>query len=155
MTFILALVFVILISIATKRSVMGRRFVAVGANPGAAAAGGIPVLPYQIATYSVAALCYAVAGMLYTGFIGSASQTAGNDYLLPAIAAVVVGGTPFSGGRGSVVASGVAALFMTQLGQMVLALGASTAIQLLVQALAIVVAVTIRLLPGMFAWLRR
>jgi ribose transport system permease protein len=129
--------------------VYGRRFVAVGANPAAAAAAGIPVLRYQVGTYAVAAVCFAVAGMLFTGFIGSASQTAGNDYLLPAIAAVVVGGTPFTGGRGSVIASGVAALFMVQLGQMVLALGAGTAVQLLVQALAIILAVTIRHFPAL------
>jgi ribose transport system permease protein len=61
-----------------------------------------------------------------------------------------VGGTPFSGGRGSVVASGVAALFMAQLGQLVLSMGASTAIQLLVQAAAIIIAVTIRHVPALF-----
>jgi ribose transport system permease protein len=144
MTLVLALAFVILISGATRRTVHGRRFTAVGANPAAAEATGIPILRYQVSTYAIAALCYAVAGMLFAGFIGSASPTAGNDYLLPAIAAVVVGGTPFTGGRGSVVASAVAALFITQLGQMVLALGASTAVQLLVQALAITLAVLIR-----------
>jgi ribose transport system permease protein len=149
MTLVLALLFIAFISFATKRTVYGRRFVAVGANPAAAAAAGIPVLRYQVGTYAVAAVCFAVAGMLFTGFIGSASQTAGNDYLLPAIAAVVVGGTPFTGGRGSVIASGVAALFMVQLGQMVLALGAGTAVQLLVQALAIILAVTIGHLPAL------
>ncbi|SCB47452.1 ABC transporter permease [Rhizobium multihospitium] len=149
MTLILALLFIAFISFATKRTAFGRRFVAVGANPAAAAAAGIPILRYQVATYGIAAVCFSVAGMLFTGFIGSASQTAGNDYLLPAIAAVVVGGTPFTGGRGSVVASGVAALFMVQLGQMVLALGAGTAVQLLVQALAIILAVTIRHVPGL------
>ncbi|WP_197716878.1 ABC transporter permease [Mesorhizobium sp. DCY119] len=147
MTVVLALLFIIVISVVTKRTIAGRRFVAVGANPAAAAAAGIPTLRYQVATYAVAAICYAVAGMLFTGFIGTASHIAGNDYLLPAIAAVVVGGTPFSGGRGSVIASGMAALFMAQLGQMVLALGADTSVQLLVQALAIVVAVTIRHIP--------
>lgn len=155
MTLVLALVFIIVISLATKRTVAGRRFVSVGANPAAAAAAGIPVLRYQVATYAVAAMCFAVAGMLYTGFIGSASQTAGNDYLLPAIAAVVVGGTPFSGGRGSVIASGVAALFMVQLNQMVLALGAQTSIQLLVQALVIIIAVTVRHVPDLLRFLRR
>lgn len=147
MTLLLALLFIIVISVATRRTIAGRRFVAVGANPAAAEAAGIPVLRYQIATYAVSAVCFSVAGMLYTGFIGSASQTAGVDYLLPAIAAVVVGGTPFAGGRGSVIASGVAALFIVQLGQMVLALGAGTSVQLLVQALAIVVAVAIRYVP--------
>ncbi|MCA0043507.1 ABC transporter permease [Celeribacter sp. ASW11-22] len=147
MTLILAMLFIIVISIVTKRTIPGRRFVAVGANPAAATAAGIPILRYQVATYAIASLCFAVAGMLFTGFIGSASQTAGVDYLLPAIAAVVVGGTPFNGGRGSVIASGVAALFMTQLGQMVLALGAGTSVQLLVQALAIIIAVAVRNIP--------
>ncbi|WP_238367789.1 ABC transporter permease [Mesobacterium pallidum] len=155
MTLILAVGFIIVISVVTKRTIAGRRFVAVGANPAAATAAGIPILRYQVATYAIAALCFAVAGMLFTGFIGSASQTAGVDFLLPAIAAVVVGGTPFSGGRGSVIASGVAALFMAQLGQMVLALGASTAIQLLVQALAIIIAVAVRHLPALFGYMRR
>ncbi len=154
MTLVLALLFIIVISIATKRTTAGRRFVAVGANPAAATAAGIPILRYQIATYAIAALCFAVAGMLFTGFIGSASQTAGVDYLLPAIAAVVVGGTPFTGGRGSVIASGVAALFMAQLGQMVLALGAGTPVQLLVQALVIVVAVAVRQVPDLLRFLK-
>lgn len=154
MTLLLAVGFIIVISIVTKRTIAGRRFVAVGANPSAATAAGIPVLRYQVATYAVAAMCFGVAGMLFTGFIGSASQTAGNDYLLPAIAAVVVGGTPFSGGRGSVIASGIAALFLAQLGQMVLALGADTAVQLLVQASAIIIAVTVRHVPGLLKTLR-
>lgn len=149
MTLILALLFIVVISVVTKRTVAGRRFVAVGANPAAATAAGIPILRYQVATYAVASLCFAVAGMLFTGFIGSASRTAGVDYLFPAIAAVVVGGIPFSGGRGSVIASGVAALFMAQLGQMVLALGASTAIQLLVQAMVIIIAVAVRHVPDL------
>ncbi len=154
MTLVLALLFIIVISIATKSTTSGRRFVAVGANPAAATAAGIPILRYQIATYAIAALCFAVAGMLFTGFIGSASQTAGVDYLLPAIAAVVVGGTPFTGGRGSVIASGVAALFMAQLSQMVLALGAGTPVQLLVQALVIVIAVAVRQVPDLLRFLK-
>jgi ribose transport system permease protein len=150
----LALLFVILVSVMTRSTVMGRRFVAVGANPVTALAAGIPVLRYQVGTYALASICFCVAGILYSGYIGSASPYAGNDYLLPAIAAVVVGGTPFSGGRGSVVASGVAALFMTQLGQLVLSLGASTPVQLLVQAGAIVLAMTIRHLPSVLALMR-
>jgi ribose transport system permease protein len=150
----LALLFIVLVSVMTRSTVMGRRFVAVGANPVTALAAGIPVLRYQVGTYALASICFCVAGILYSGYIGSASPYAGNDYLLPAIAAVVVGGTPFSGGRGSVVASGVAALFMTQLGQLVLSLGASTPVQLLVQAGAIVLAMTIRHLPSLLAFMR-
>lgn len=146
-TLLLSVAFIVAVAVISARTVIGRRFVAVGANPRAARAAGMRVLTYQVGTYAAAAICFAVAGMLYAGFIGSASQNAGNDFLLPGIAAVVVGGTPFSGGRGSVIASGVAAIFMTQLGIMVLALGASSAVQLLVQALVIVLAVVIKELP--------
>ena len=143
-----ALIFVIAVWVVTRKTAIGRRFVAVGVNPRTAEAAGVRVFAYQVGAYMASGLCFAVAGMLLAGFIGNASQTAGNDYLMPAIAAVVVGGTPFTGGRGSVIASAVAALFMAQLGQMVLALGAGSAVQLLVQAAAILAATTIRYLPA-------
>lgn len=145
----LAIIFIVVVAIVTKRTVLGRRFVAVGVNHRTATATGIVALRYQVGAYVVSAVCFAVAGILLAGYIGNASHTAGNDYLMPAIAAVVVGGTPFTGGRGSVIASGIAALFMAQLSQLVLALGAGPAIQLLVQALAILLATTIRLLPSL------
>jgi ribose transport system permease protein len=144
---LLAIAFVIAAAFITTYTAYGRRFVAVGVNPRAARTSGIIAERYQVGAYAMAGLCFAVTGMLLAGYIGNASAAAGNDYLLPGIAAVVVGGTPFSGGRGSVIASGIAALFMTQLGQMVLSLGATSAVQLLVQALAIVLATSIRGLP--------
>ena len=146
-TLLFALFFVALTAVVVRKTVVGRRFIAVGANPRAAEAAGVPVLSYQVGSYVAAGVCFAVSGLLLAGFIGSASQTAGNDYLLTSIAAVAVGGTPFTGGRGSVVASAVAALFLAQLGQMVLALGAAPAVQLLIQATAILGAATIRHIP--------
>jgi ribose transport system permease protein len=139
---------VISTSIIATKAVVGRRFVAVGVSPRAAEAAGIRVAKYQIAAYVASALCCCVGGILLAGYIGSASTALGNDYLMPAIAAVVVGGTPLTGGKGSIVASAAAALFMTQLGQMVLALGAGTSIQLLVQACAIPLAMALRYLPA-------
>jgi ribose transport system permease protein len=146
-TLFFALLFVAVIAVILRGTVVGRRYVAVGANPRAAEAAGVPVLYYQIGSYVAAGVCFAVSGLLLAGYIGSASQTAGNDYLLTSIAAVAVGGTPFTGGRGSVIASAVAALFFAQLGQMVLALGAGTAVQLLIQVCAILGAATIRHIP--------
>lgn len=147
----MAVAFIAAVAMVTRSTPLGRRFTAVGVNPRAAQAAGISALRYLIGAYVLSAICFSVAGVLLAGYIGNASHTAGNDYLLPAIAAVVVGGTPFTGGRGSVIASGVAALFMAQLGQLVLALGAGPAIQLFVQALAILAATTIRLLPRLLA----
>jgi ribose transport system permease protein len=143
-----AVLFVFVAWFLTQRTTLGRRFIAVGVNPAAAYAAGVPVMRYQVGAYAASAICFSAAGMLLAGLIGSASPVAGNDYLMPAIAAVVVGGTKFTGGRGSVVASAAAALFMAQLGQMVLALGAGPAVQLLVQACAIVLAIAVRHLPA-------
>jgi len=150
-----ALVFVMTAWVITRKTAIGRRFVAVGVNPRAADAAGVRVMHYRVGAYVASAVCFSAAGMLLGGFIGSASQTSGNDYLLPAIAAVVVGGTPFTGGKGSVIASAVAALFMAQLGQLVLALGAGPAVQLLVQACAILLATTVRHLPSMMRKFRK
>jgi ribose transport system permease protein len=150
-----AFAFVVTAWFITRKTAIGRRFVAVGVNPRAAETAGVRVLQYRIGAYVASAVCFSAAGMLLAGFIGSASQTSGDDYLLPAIAAVVVGGTPFTGGKGSVVASAVAALFMAQLGQLVLALGAGPAVQLLVQAGAILLATTVRHLPSAVRKLRK
>lgn len=153
-TVLISAFFILAVTVVMKTTRLGRYFVVVGAAPRAAEAAGIRVMAYKIGTYTFASICFAVAGMLLAGFIGSASHLAGPEYLLPGIAVVVVGGTSFVGGRGSVIASGVAAVFMVQLGQLVLALGASTAVQLLIQALAIIVAVTIRHFPMIVAFMR-
>ena len=152
-TALLAITFIVLVTVVIRFTPIGRNFVIVGAAPRAARAAGINVTAYQIGTYAFASMCFAVTGILLAGVIGSASHLAGPNYLLPGIAAVVVGGTAFTGGTGSVVASGVAALFMQQLSQLVLAMGAGTAGQLLVQAIVIVLATTIRYLPSLLRFI--
>jgi ribose transport system permease protein len=150
---VFSVVLIVVLAALINKSRIGRNFLVVGAAPETAAVAGIPVLRYQIGTYVCASICFALAGMVLAGFVGSASHRAGNDYLLPGIAAVVVGGTSFVGGRGSVIASGVAAVFMIQLGQMVEAMGASASIQFLVQALAIVAATLVGNIPALLRWI--
>lgn len=143
---IIAVVLVVLLAVLSHRSVLGRRFTIVGASATTARAAGIRVSRYQTGAYIAASICAGVAGVLLAGFTGSATSTLGTPYLLTAIAAVVVGGTPFTGGRGSVIASAAAALFLSQLGQVTLALGAPTSVQLFVQSGALVLATGLRYL---------
>ena len=77
-------------------------------------------------------------------FLKTPGVFVGESYLLPSVAAVVLGGTALTGGVGSVVASAIAALFLTQLGQIVLSIGAPTSIQLLIQAAAIAIGMGLR-----------
>src|SRR2546429_697873 len=81
-----------------------------------------------------AAVLYGTAGVLLAGIVSQPDPFQGNNYLLPSVAAVALGGTSLLGGVGSVVASAVGALFLSQLQQFVLATGASAAVQNLVQA---------------------
>ena len=110
-------------------------------------AAGIRVRDYQVATYVLASLSYGAAGILVAGFLGTPEIGAGNDYLLPTIAAVVLGGTSLAGGRGSVVATAVGALFLTQLEQVVLGMGAPSSVQLVIQGSIIALGMALRYLP--------
>jgi ribose transport system permease protein len=130
-----------------KMTVAGRRFEAVGANPVAARSAGITVRGYVLASYVLAGICYAIAGIILASFLKTPGVFVGETYLLPSVAAVVLGGTALTGGSGSVIASAVAALFLTQLGQLVLSIGAPTSIQLLIQSATIAIGMGLRGIP--------
>lgn len=124
----------------------GQEFLACGASPRVGRAAGLIPARYELAAYVGSAACAGVAGIVLAGYAGAANNTLGDPYLLPAVAAVIIGGTPLTGGAGNIVATGLAALFLTQLVQLTLALGAPTSSQLLVQCVAIVLAVLLRTL---------
>ncbi len=126
----------------------GLRFLIAGASPPVARVVGIDPRRQELLSYVVSAACAGLAGVLVSGYAGSVTTTLGEPFLLPVVAAVIVGGTPLRGGAGSVVASGLAALFLTQLVQLTLAFGAPTSSQLLVQSGAIVAAVLVRRILG-------
>lgn len=144
---LIALALVAGVAFVIRRTVAGRRFVAIGTSAAAARAAGMPVRRYQAATYSIAAVCYGIAGVLVAGFLQTPGLSAGNSYLLPSIAAVVLGGTSLAGGSGSVLATAVGALFLTQLQQVVFGAGAPASVQLLVQSIAIGLGMALRRVP--------
>jgi ribose transport system permease protein len=127
----------ILLDIVLRKTTIGRRFCAVGANPRAAWIAGINIAAYQTAAFAAAAFLYGVAGILVSAFIRNPTLKVGEPYLLAPIAAAVLGGTAMSGGIGSMVAVAGAALFLTQLAQMLQMLGLSSALQFVIEGLAI------------------
>src|ERR1700674_6065203 len=64
-----AVVFVFVAWILTQRTTLGRRFIAVGVNPAAAHAAGVPIVRYQIGAYLASGVCFSAAGMLLAGLI--------------------------------------------------------------------------------------
>jgi ribose transport system permease protein len=79
----------------------GRRIYAVGNGERVAALSGVPVGRTLIGVYMLSGLCSAIVGALLTGFSGQASLGMGDEYLLPSIAVVVIGGALITGGRGT------------------------------------------------------
>ena len=130
-------------SVAVKRSVAGRRFEGVGANAVAARATGLRVTRHQAGAYIWAQVHYWLAGVLLAGIVSQPTAYQGDSYLLPSVAAVVLGGTSLLGGRGQLVATALAAVFLSQLEQFVLALGVPYAVRTLVQAAALAVGVAL------------
>ncbi len=84
------------------RTVFGRRLYAVGSNQNAAYSSGIPVRRVLLAVYAMAGLLAGLGGFLLSSRLGSGTPTAGTNYELDAIAAVVIGGARLSGGHGRV-----------------------------------------------------
>jgi ribose transport system permease protein len=144
---LIALALVAGVAFVLRRTTAGRRFVAIGTSAAAAHVAGMPVRRYRLATYSIAAVCYGVAGVLVAGYLQTPGLSAGNNYLLPSIAAVVLGGTSLAGGSGSVLATAVGALFLTQLQQVVFGAGAPASVQLLIQSIAIGLGMALRSVP--------
>jgi ribose transport system permease protein len=94
------ILFVCLATLLLERTILGRRFYAVGNGSQAAYLSGINVPVTTTAAYMLSGFCAALVGVLLSGFNGQATLGMGDEYLLPSIAVVVVGGTLITGGRG-------------------------------------------------------
>ncbi|MCW6511183.1 ABC transporter permease [Lichenifustis flavocetrariae] len=142
-----ALVVVTLAEVVVRATVMGRRFVAVGVSARAARAAALPVTSTKIITYGVAGVAYALAGVLLAGYLGVPSLLVGQTYLLPTITVVVLGGTSLTGGAGSVAATAIGAIFLVQLQQVIIGMGAPTSAQFIIQAAIILLGMALRAVP--------
>jgi len=85
-----------------RRTVLGRTLKAIGAGEPAAVASGINVARYKIAAFALSGGLSAMAGLLFSVKLSGGAPSVANGFLLPAIVAVLVGGTPLTGGVGGV-----------------------------------------------------
>ncbi|GGI38681.1 hypothetical protein GCM10010988_20230 [Cnuibacter physcomitrellae] len=145
---LIAAAVVLVVHILLKAVRTGRRFELVGSNPRAASIIGLPTNVYVVGAYTLSAMLAGACGVLLAGLLRSPTLTAGDAYLLPSIAAVVLGGTALTGGRGSVVGTALGALFLGQLGQLVQTFTQTTAAQNIIQAVIIAVGIVVQLKLG-------
>ena len=95
-----------------RRSVFGRYLDAIGANPRAAWASGVPYVRVVYAAHILSSLFAVLSAFLLLGFVGFGSLSIGSDLALNSLAAVILGGVTFGSGRGGVLGPAVASFML-------------------------------------------
>ncbi|TDL87206.1 ribose ABC transporter permease [Vibrio vulnificus] len=119
----------------------GRKTYAIGGNERASRISGIKVDRVKVAIYGLAGTMAAIAGAILTSRLNSAQPTAGQSYEMDAIAAVVLGGTSLSGGKGRLFGTLVGVLIIGTLNNGMNLLGVSSFYQQVVKGAVILIAV--------------
>jgi ribose transport system permease protein len=139
----IAAVVVAIFVVVTQRTRFGRYLYAIGGNERAAELSGINVPRAKLMVYAIGGMLAGVAGLLETSRLDSATPNAGNGDELDSIAAVVIGGTSLSGGRGSIFGTVLGCLIIGVLNNGMVLLEVSAFWQPVVKGVVIIVAVAI------------
>jgi ribose transport system permease protein len=143
--FIWTILVAILGYILLSKTPFGRAVTATGGNRSAARFSGVRTDNIRIAVLVISGIAAALAGILYAGRLNGARYTLGEADLLTVIAAVVIGGTAFSGGKGSIIGSIIGSIVMGMLNNGLLLMGLSVSEQMIARGIIIVIAVSLSL----------
>jgi ribose transport system permease protein len=127
-----------------NRSTFGRRTFAVGGNPEAARLAGIDIRRHTALLYVVSGLCCGIAAVMIMARTTTGSSTHGDLYELDAIAAVIIGGTLLTGGRGTLIGSILGVLVFTTITNLFVLNNLPTEVQNIAKGLIIVAAVLLQ-----------
>lgn len=136
-------VVVIIAVIMTKKTRFGRHIYAIGGNERAARLSGVNISKVKMTVYAIAGALAAVGGLIVTSRLDSAQPNAGLTYELDAIAAVVIGGTSLSGGKGSIMGAVLGGIIIGVLNNGLVLLNVSPFWQQVVKGVVILLAVII------------
>jgi ribose transport system permease protein len=141
---VVALVFVALtvaLHFVLHRTRFGYRVQAVGSNPDAALLAGIPNALVRLQTLVLMGAIAGLSGSMYVGFRGAIDPQEGSDFVLTVIAAVIIGGTPLSGGSGTVFGAMVGMLIIQVIASGIIFFGIDATWSTFVTGAVIIVAV--------------
>ena len=138
----LAAILVALVAFLVRRTTFGRQLMAIGDNRAASALAGLPVRRVLLTVYVISGVLAAFSGVLIVGHGGySDPSNYGLNYELNAITAVVVGGTPLSGGKVRVLGTVAGALFMQLISATLIQHNVKSSYEQMIEAVIIIVAV--------------
>jgi ribose transport system permease protein len=124
-----------------NRTTYGRRTFAIGGNPEASRLAGLNVRLHTLLLYVLSGLCCGIASIMLIIMTSSGTSANGNLYELDAIAAVIIGGTLLSGGRGTLIGSVLGVLVFTTINDIFTLNNLTTATQQIAKGVIIVIAV--------------
>jgi ribose transport system permease protein len=137
----LALLFVAWLWIRNTRFIIDLK--AIGSDEGRARLTGVPVMRRKIETYAASGMLAALVGIWVAAQTASGAPTAGDEFILNSIAAVVIGGTSIFGGRGSIASSIMGAIAFLMIPDLIYALSLTSFWSTFFQGFLLIVAVTI------------
>lgn len=126
-----------------RRTSYGRRIYAVGSNPEAARLNGIPVNFIKISVYVLGSGLAVISGVILTGYVGYVDRFIATGLDLDSIAAAVVGGTSFFGGKGQLMGTIAGVMIIQILSTMVVLIGLDIETQFIIKGLVILAAVSL------------
>lgn len=125
--------------LAMKFLPIGRYILATGINPTAVYQSGVNHIRVQLSCYVMCGVFAALAGLQISAYIGTASLQLGEDYQTKSIAVALLGGAAFTGGKGSIVGTVLASLFMMVMSSLIAALNMDGGDQSIIQGVIILV----------------
>jgi ribose transport system permease protein len=131
-------------SLLQSRTTEGRKLYAIGSSLAAARVVGLPIEALTIAAYGVSGLCAGIAGLLLAGYSSSATLDMGDPFLMPTIAAVVIGGACVTGGRGLYFGTFAGAIFLSALSTIITVLSLSQGWRNIIQGGIIIIALILQ-----------
>ncbi|MHB8279923.1 MAG: ABC transporter permease [Candidatus Humimicrobiaceae bacterium] len=140
--------FFIIVFILHKFTIFGRYTRMIGGDENVAILCGINVDKYKTLNFILCGVLAGIGGILLTARIGAGSPASGQGFELDAISAVVLGGTPLTGGIGGTTGTVLGVLILSMLSNGLILLGISTEVQMLVKGLVLIIAVFISLERG-------
>ena len=143
LTFLLALLVVVVAQVVLTRTLFGRYLIAIGTNEEAVRLSGIDPRPLKATVFSLCSFLTALAAVVSVSRLGAADPNTGTGMELQAIAAVVIGGTSLRGGRGSILRSFFGVLIIAVLENGLAQIGAQEPVKRLVTGCVIVLAVVL------------
>ncbi len=139
--FVIAIVVVLVAWFVLRYTVFGRFIYAIGNNEEAVRLSGHNPKPVKVAAFVICGLLAGLAGFVFLLRLKAGSPIAGVGYELDAIAAVIIGGTSFSGGKGSVIGTFFGACLLQVLGTGLVLLGVEDNMRVIITGLVVILAV--------------